>query len=140
VVVALAGLSELTGWMRRVHWGSGSAWIAGALSGALGGVVGNQGGIRTAALLGFQIPREKFIATATAIALFVDGARIPVYLATEYREIMRIWPLVAVASAGAVIGTAVGTRLLGRIPEQTFRRAVAILLLALGAYMIIRGG
>jgi uncharacterized protein len=136
-VVTLAGLSELTGWMRRVRWGRGSAWIAGALSGALGGAVGNQGGIRAAALLGFEIPKEKFVATATAIALFVDGARIPVYLATEYREILRIWPLVAVTTAGVIVGTAVGTKLLGRIPERIFRRVVAVLLVALGAYMIV---
>ena len=135
--VALAGLSELTGWMRRVRWGRGSAWIAGAVSGTLGGAVGNQGGIRTAALLGFEIPKERFVATATAIALFVDGARIPVYLATEYREILRIWPLVAVATAGVIVGTAVGTKLLGRIPERIFRRVVAVLLVALGAYMIV---
>jgi uncharacterized protein len=139
VVVALAGVSELTGWMRRVRWGRRSAWMAGALSGALGGMVGNQGGIRTAALLGFEIPKEKFVATATAIALFVDGARLPVYLAMEHREIARIWPLVVVATAGVVVGTAFGTRILGRIPEQTFRRVVALLLLALGIYMIIAG-
>lgn len=35
----------------------------------------NQGGIRTAALLGFDVPKEEFVATATAIGLFVDGAR-----------------------------------------------------------------
>ena len=80
VVVMLAGLSELTGWVRRVRWGRRSAWVAGALSGALGGMVGNQGGIRTAALLGFDVPKESFVATATAIALFVDGA--PVRLLT----------------------------------------------------------
>src|SRR5438552_15022741 len=44
-LLVLAGISELTGWMRRVRWGRGAAWIAGALSGVLGGLVGNQGGI-----------------------------------------------------------------------------------------------
>ena len=73
-LLVLAGISELTGWMRRVRWGRGAAWIAGALSGVLGGLVGNQGGIRTASLLGFDVPKESFVATATAIALFVDGA------------------------------------------------------------------
>lgn len=33
LVVALAGVSELTGWMRRVRWGRRAAWSAGGLSG-----------------------------------------------------------------------------------------------------------
>ena len=139
IIVMVAGISELTGWMRRVRWGPRSAWAAGALSGALGGMVGNQGGIRTAALLGFDVPKHSFVATATAIALFVDGARVPVYLATQYHEILRIWPLVVVATVAAVIGTALGTRVLGRVPEQTFRRVIAVLLIILGAHMAFAG-
>jgi uncharacterized protein len=139
VVVAVAGLSELTGWMQRLRWGRRSAWIAGALSGALGGMVGNQGGIRTAALLGFDVPKESFVATATAIALFVDGARLPVYLATEWRAIVGIWPFVLTATAAVIVGTALGTRVLGRLPQRSFRRVVAVLLVALGLYMAIAG-
>ncbi|MEZ0239320.1 MAG: TSUP family transporter [Chloroflexota bacterium] len=82
-VVALAGISELTGWTRRVHWGRRVAWLAGVMSGFLGGLVGNQGGIRSAAMLGFEVPKASFVATATAVALFVDGARLPVYLVTQ---------------------------------------------------------
>jgi len=139
IFVAFAGISELTGWMRRVRWGRRSAWIAGATSGALGGMVGNQGGIRTAALLGFDVPKESFVATATAIGLFVDGARMPVYLATEWRDIVGIWPLVLIATAGVVIGTALGARVLGRVPQQLFRRVIAVLLIALGSYMAFFG-
>jgi uncharacterized membrane protein YfcA len=139
IVVILAGLSELSGWMRRVQWGRRSAWVAGALSGGLGGMVGNQGGIRTAALLGFDVPKHSFVATATAIALFVDGARMPVYLATQSHEILAIWPLVATATVAAMIGTAVGTRILGRVREQAFRRIVAVLLIILGTYMSVAG-
>jgi uncharacterized membrane protein YfcA len=139
VVVATAGIAELTGWMRRVKWGRRSAWAAGAISGALGGMVGNQGGIRTAALLGFDVPKHSFVATATAIALLVDGARMPVYLATEYRDLVRIWPLILVATIGVVVGTAVGTRMLTRVPEQTFRRIVSALLIVLGVYMTVAG-
>lgn len=137
IFVAVAGVSELTGWMRRVRWGRRSAWVAGATSGALGGMVGNQGGIRTAALLGFDVPKESFVATATAIGLFVDGARMPVYLATEWRDIIGIWPLVLTATAGVVIGTALGARVLGRLPQQLFRRVIAVLLIALGLYMAL---
>lgn len=139
-VVLLAGVSELTGWMRRVRWGRAAAWSAGGLSGALGGLVGNQGGIRTAAMLGFDVPKESFVATATAVALCVDAARLPVYFAFEWRDMVAVWPLVAVASVAVVVGTALGTRVLGRLPERAFRKTLAVLLLALGTYMVVRGG
>ena len=77
VAVGMAGVAELTGWMPRVRWGRRAAWVAGLISGLLGGLVGNQGGIRAASLLGFEVPKESFVATATAIALCVDAARLP---------------------------------------------------------------
>lgn len=139
-LLVLAATSELTGWRQRVRWGRRAAWAAGALSGALGGLVGNQGGIRSAAMLGFDVPKESFVATASAVGLFVDGARLPVYLATQWRDILAVWPLVLTATAGVVIGTTFGARVLERIPERTFRRIVAVLLLLLGIYMTLAGG
>lgn len=138
-LLVLAALSEFTGWMARVRWGHRSAWVAGVISGGFGGLVGNQGGTRAAAMLGFEVPKESFVATSTAVALFVDAARLPVYVATEWRGIAGIWPLVLAATVGVVIGTALGTRVLGRMPERVFRRLVAGLLLALGIYTIIAG-
>lgn len=140
VLLILAAIAEFTGWMTRVRWGRRAAWIAGALSGAFGGLVGNQGSIRGAALLGFDVPKESFVATATAIGLFVDCARLPVYLFTQWREIFAIWPLLVLATVGVVIGTAVGARVLTSIPRMTFRRIVAVLLLALGIHMLVASG
>jgi uncharacterized protein len=140
IVVLLTGIAELTGWIERVRWGQRAAWIAGLLSGGLGGLVGNQGGIRSAAMLGFDVPKQSFVATATAIGLFVDGARLPVYLATEWRGLVALWPLLLVATLGVVIGTALGNRVLGHLPLRTFRRIVALLLMALGIYMLATGG
>lgn len=139
-LLLLAGISELSGWIQKVRWGRRAAWVAGALSGAFGGLVGNQGGIRSAAMLGFDVPRTSFVATATAIALFVDAARLPVYLATQWREMAAAWPLILVSTIGVVVGTAFGTRVLGRIPERAFRRIIAVFLLGLGTYMVVAGG
>ena len=138
-ILIFVGLSELSGLSRRMKFGRRIAWIAGALSGFLGGLVGNQGGIRSAALLGFDIQKAAFVGTATAVGLMVDAVRMPAYFITQGGEIAGIWPFVAIATAGAIIGTLIGEPILRRIPETIFRRVVAVLLLALGTYMIVRG-
>lgn len=140
LLLILAGGSELTGWMRKVKWGRTAAWVAGALSGGLGGLVGNQGGIRSAAMLGFNVPKESFVATATAIGLFVDAARLPVYLIGEWRDIFKLWPLVLAATGAVVLGTAVGTPVLRRLPTHLFRKILSVLLILLGVYMLFTGG
>jgi uncharacterized protein len=138
-LLLFAGASEISGLARRMRFRGAVAWIAGALSGLLGGLVGNQGGIRSAALIGFNLPKEAFVATATAVALFVDGARLPVYLVTQGDQIADLWRPIAIASIGVVIGTLLGSRSLARIPEVWFRRILAVVLWLLGITMIVRG-
>lgn len=139
LLLLLAAASELTGLMERVRLGTVGAWLAGGLSGGFGGLVGNQGGIRSAALLAFALGPRAFVATATAIALVVDVARMPVYLVTQGGAIADVAGLVAIATAGVVVGTLVGERVLGRIPRPVFRRLVAGLIGALGVYMLVTG-
>jgi uncharacterized membrane protein YfcA len=62
----------------------------------------------------------------------------PVYVITEYARLIAVLPLMAVASAGAVVGTFAGARLLKRIPPPMFRTIVGVLVLALGVYMFFR--
>ena len=139
-LLIFAGVMGLTGLAQRVRFKGPAAWAAGALSGVFGGLVGNQGGIRSAAMFGLDVPRDAFIATATAIALMVDGARLPVYLWTQGRELAGIWPAIAALTVGVLAGTLGGARLLRRIPETLFRRMIAGLILALGLFMMIRRG
>lgn len=139
LLLIFVGVSELSGLSRRMRFHGAVAWVAGAVSGLFGGMVGNQGGIRSAALLGFDVRKEAFVATATAIGLVVDLARMPVYFATQAGEIASIWPLVALAAAGALVGTLLGEKVLRRIPERVFRGVVAVVLLALGVFMVGRG-
>jgi uncharacterized protein len=136
-LLAVAGISGLTRLSERVRFGRTAAWVAGVVSGLLGGLVGNQGGLRSAALMGFDIRKEAFVATGTAIGLVVDGVRLPVYLTTEGREILvHGWLLVALATLGTLVGTIAGERVLHRIPERTFRTVVSLLVLALGAAVL----
>jgi uncharacterized membrane protein YfcA len=136
VLLIVAGLSGLFGLAERMRLGRRTAWVAGLLSGLFGGLVGNQGGIRSAALMGFDLPRHAFVATATAVALVVDGARLPIYVWTEWRTLTGLWPQILIAVAGVLLGTLVGVRMLRRIPERVFRPSVSILVTALGVYML----
>jgi uncharacterized membrane protein YfcA len=138
VLLLFAAGSQVSGLAQRMRFHGSVAWIAGALSGLLGGLVGNQGGIRSAALLGFGLPRQTFVGTATAIGLFVDAARMPVYLATQHAGIRAIWPWVALATAGVILGTVLGSRVLVRIPDVWFRRVLAVVLALLGGTMLVR--
>jgi uncharacterized membrane protein YfcA len=134
----LSGLAGFTDWTRRIGLRGWGATIAGALSGLFGGMVGNQGGIRSAALLAFPLSPRAFVATATATALLVDAARMPVYLLTSGSGLRAHATLIGVLVVGVVAGTVAGEGVLRRLPEVAFRRAVSGLLLALGVYMIGR--
>ena len=138
ILLLFVAVSEFSGLASRLRFTGVTAWIAGVLSGLLGGLVGNQGGIRSGALLGFGLSRDAFVATATAIALFVDGARLPVYLATAGAELWAHRQEAAIASAGVVAGTLAGAVFLRRIPESVFRRLVAIVLAILGVSLMVR--
>lgn len=136
LLLLLAAASELLGLARRVHLSKSGALAAGALSGLFGGLVGNQGGIRSAAMLALPLKRDAFVATATATALLVDGVRMPVYFVSTGARIAEAWPIVLLATAGVVLGTLAGRTVLARIPERQFRSAVAVLLAMLGLYML----
>jgi uncharacterized membrane protein YfcA len=131
-LLVLAGTAELI--QRRLPLPETPFWrlLGGTASGVFGGLVGNQGGIRAAALLGFHLTPRQLVATATASALLVDAARLPVYLYSWGDVIAGAMPLWAAASAGAILGTFIGVPVLGRIPEAIYRRLLGALLLLLG--------
>ncbi|HUG47627.1 MAG TPA: sulfite exporter TauE/SafE family protein [Candidatus Limnocylindria bacterium] len=137
VLLILAGLLELSRLGRRLMLGGRLAVAAGVLSGVFGGLVGNQGGIRSAALLRFNITGPALVATSTATGLLVDLARVPVYLVTTGGELLEHWPTIVLLTAGVLVGTIVGAPVLRRLPERQFRRLLALLLIGLGVLLIV---
>jgi len=138
LTVVLAGLLLVAGTTeileRRIPLPQSPVWrlLGGAASGLFGGLVGNQGGIRAAALLGFQLQPRQLVATATASALLVDAARIPIYLLFEGDTIAATVPLWVAASLGTTVGTLLGVSLLSRIPPSMYHRLLGALLMFLG--------
>jgi len=137
VLLLLAGSGELA--RRRLPLPRTPLWrlIGGVSSGFFGGLVGNQGGLRSAALLGFGLAPRELVATATASAVIVDVARLPVYVYTAGPVLASHVPLIVATSAGVVAGTFVGVPVLRRVPENRYRQVVGLLLVVLGAALIV---
>ena len=132
------GLASLTGNFGGRRPGRPAALTLGLLSGLFGGLAGNQGGLRAAGLLAFELPPRAFLATSTAVALLVDLARTPVYL---IRAGPRLWPLalpIAVAAVGCLLGTVWGERVLLRMPASVYRRVVGAGVSAVGVWLLSR--
>lgn len=133
LLTAVAGLTNI---MRRLQPRGFAVSLIGAVSGFFGGVAGNQGGLRSAALLTFPLTPLAFVAIATATGLLVDAARLPVYL---WRSGDRLGPLalpIVVASAGVLVGTVLGERILLGLGRDRFRQVISILIGVLGIWLL----
>jgi uncharacterized membrane protein YfcA len=132
VVTAVMTLADVA---RRWHPGGRASLALGVLSGGFGGVAGNQGGLRAAALLAFGLTPAAFVATSTATGVLVDAARLPVYLLRGGTGLLAHWTVILAATAGVLAGTLLGERVLLRLDPARFKRIVALLIGALGLWL-----
>ena len=135
-LLLLTALAQLTGWTR--HWQPQGPLVGvfGVLSGFFGGVAGNQGGLRAAALTAFHLSPSAFVATATAAGLLVDIARPPVYLWQAGPRLAELWAPIGIAAVGVLVGTVVGERILLGLPPKRFARIVGGAIGVLGLWLI----
>ena len=114
--------------------------IGGLLSGFFGGLTGNQGVLRSAFLLRLRLSPERFAATGAVGAAFVDLSRLAVYgsgasaLALSTEGPLRS-ALIA-ATLAALLGAAVGRRLVRQISGKALRGAVTVGMMLIAALMI----
>lgn len=138
ILLIFAGLTGVLGLSEKMRFPQQLSWIAGLISGAFGGLVGNQGGIRSAALMGFNLSKTEFVATATGIGLLVDGARMPVYFYHRSADLIENWLPILVGTVGVLAGTWLGKLVLHKIPESVFKRVVCAIILLLGISMLFK--
>ena len=112
-----------------------SAVIGGGLSGFLAGLIGTGGALRGAFLTGFSLPKEKYIATAAAIALVVDIARIPVYISEGFLKSEYYWYL-PILFIIAFVGSFTGRQIVVKISQKGFRKFVLIAIFLAGIKFI----
>jgi uncharacterized membrane protein YfcA len=139
VMLIVAGTIGVLQISERLRFGKIGAAVAGFASGFFRGLVGEQGGIRSVALLNFDVEKEAFIATATATGLIVDAVRMPTYFLTQSNQISGFLFLIVLTSVPVLFGTLAGNVVLKRIPEAFFKRTVSLLILVLGIFLLIVG-
>ena len=137
VLVFAFGLFELVPSLRSLRAPVRLLPLGGLLSGFFGGLSGHQGALRAVFLTPLGLSPAQFASTQAWIALLVDGARLLVYGSSL--ALLRgpgsegiPWPIVAVATACAFGGAALGRRLLPRVTLAALHRVVGLLLLGVG--------
>jgi len=137
-LLLLTAIAQFSGLAARWRPQGAAVALLGLGSGFFGGIAGNQGGLRAAALSSFGLPPLAFVATSTATGLLVDAARTPVYLFLTGAKVLALWQPIVVATLGVVIGTVAGERILLGMPRQTFVTVVASAIGLLGVWLLFR--
>jgi hypothetical protein len=114
-----------------------TAITGGTLSGFFAGVFGIGGAVRSAFLTIFDLKKAVFIATAGAIGLAIDSARIIAYLAGDIRlSSFLIWGLLIFIPA-SFLGAESGKKIVDKIPQEKFRKVVVLFLFLLGLKLVL---
>lgn len=110
----------------------------GVLSGFIAGLIGTGGAVRSACLMVFGLTKEAYIGTSASIALVVDAARIPVYVAGGFITSDKV-PVLCSLIAVAFAGSWTGKRLVKKISTKVFHRFVLTMLGLMGIKLFMDG-
>ena len=111
--------------------------IGGFLSGLVGGLIGNQGAIRSLYLLNYKLEKQELIVSAALIAVVIDLTRIPVYTYANYQYLTDNLLLLALVVLASIIGTLIGSRILPQVSSELFKRIILVAVLFLGILMML---
>lgn len=113
-------------------------FIGGFLSGMIGGLIGNQGAIRSLYLLNYGLEKKELIVSSALIAVIIDSTRIPVYAYTNFRYLQESIVLLSFIVLSAILGTVVGSRILPKVSYDLFKKIILIGVLVLGVLMTLK--
>jgi uncharacterized membrane protein YfcA len=150
VVMLLAALSMFFGSQRIVALGEAKGLtphpqrpfplitLIGGAVGVLTGVVGVGGGflyVPTLVVLG-GLPMKQAIGTSLALIMLSCIAGVAGYRASA---VAFDWTSIALFTAIALVGVAIGSRLVRHVSQTQLRRGFAVFLLVMGALVLLRG-
>lgn len=88
-------------------------FLGGLVSGFFGGLSGHQGALRSAFLIKYNLPKEEYIATGTAIACIIDITRLSLYTSLFMKmDLVETGSYIIPATVCAVAGAFIGNLLL----------------------------
>ncbi len=109
----------------------------GFLSGLIGGLIGNQGAIRSLYLLNYKLQKQELIVSAALIAVVIDLTRIPVYAYANFQYLTDNLLLLAIVILASITGTLIGSRILPQVSSELFKRIILVAVLVLGLLMML---
>ncbi|MEX0895912.1 MAG: sulfite exporter TauE/SafE family protein [Patescibacteria group bacterium] len=113
------------------------ALAGGSLTGISAAVFGVQGAIRALFLSAFDLKKDVFLFTAGAIGLVIDSARIIGYLESEFVLSNTLLLALLFCVPVSFLGSYTGKKLVDIIPQEKFRKLIAIALLILAVRYLI---
>ena len=116
---------------RALAWG-------GALVGFASTSVGATGPLLAPFILALELGTQATVGTLAACQIFQHLSKIALFGATGFDFGGFALPLVGLC-AGSILGSAIGARLLDRVPERVFRGAVRLVLTALALQLAVEG-
>ena len=112
--------------------------IGGGVSGAIAGLIGTGGAVRSVCLLAFGMSTQAYVGTSAAIALIVDATRLPVYVRQGFIPASML-PVLPALLGVAVVGAWVGQRLVRRVSAVRFKQFVLLMLFLMGCKLLADG-
>ncbi|MDF9279034.1 sulfite exporter TauE/SafE family protein [Arthrobacter sp. EH-1B-1] len=114
----------------------GKVIVEGLIVGLVTGLVGAGGGflvVPALALLG-GLSMPIAVGTSLVVIALKSFAGLAGYLTTVTLD----WGLIAAVTAAAVLGSLIGSRLAGRIPEAALRKGFGIFVLVMGVFVLVQ--
>jgi len=112
--------------------------VGGGVVGFLSGLVGSAGPLGASLFLTLGLPPVAYVASEAITALTMHGLKMMVY--HRYVSLApNFWWLAALLGMMMIMGTWVAKGYIERIPRETFKKYVAVLLISVALYMLIHG-
>ena len=110
--------------------------IDGALVGLATGLVGAGGGFLVVPALNLLggLPMAVAVATSLLVIVMKSASGFAGYLFSVQID----WPVVLAFTGIAVVGSLIGARLAGQVPERMLRRGFGFFVLAMGAFVLVQ--